>query len=189
MTPWALCRLSASLVCCLHLREHPPAAPYVLNPARLAIAGAGMDWTYSDKALGDTMGALLMRTVSLLLSIGGMLVTALLLGLVSDAISSKVDDLRKVRGSGWGRWSGSRVQGGFEGGGYGATGLGHRCLWPSRLAVCGLPNRDRVGCGSASEAWTAGRIQRSEFRTQGSGARQFERQAYSPRLRFQGLRV
>ena len=35
------------------------------------------------------------RSVSLLLSVCGMLVTALLLGLVSDAIGSKVDDLRK----------------------------------------------------------------------------------------------
>lgn len=62
---------------------------------RLAVAGAGLDWTFAEKAQGTDWGSLLMRTVSLLLSVGGMLVTALLLGLVSDAISSKVDDLRK----------------------------------------------------------------------------------------------
>ena len=59
------------------------------------MAGTGLDWTFAEKAQGADWGAFIMRTVSLMLSVGGMLVTALLLGLVSDAIGSKVDDLRK----------------------------------------------------------------------------------------------
>lgn len=107
-----------------------------------AVAGAGLDWTFSDSALPDTgpyeacnasaadashghggasmqgakapqtcgmaevphsldpvmsplMRATLVRVVGLLVSIGGMLVTALLLGIVSEAISAKVDELRR----------------------------------------------------------------------------------------------
>lgn len=37
----------------------------------------------------------MVRCVSLLISVGGMLVMALLMSLVSDAIGSKVDELRK----------------------------------------------------------------------------------------------
>lgn len=59
------------------------------------MAGTGLDWTFAEKAQGADWSAFVMRTVSLMLSVGGMLVTALLLGLVSDAIGSKVDDLRK----------------------------------------------------------------------------------------------
>ena len=59
------------------------------------MAGSGLDWTFSDRALESSWNALLVRGVSLMVSIGGMLVTALLLGLVSDAIGSKVDDLKK----------------------------------------------------------------------------------------------
>ena len=37
----------------------------------------------------------MVRGVSLMVSIGGMLITALLLGIVSDTIGDKVDDLKK----------------------------------------------------------------------------------------------
>jgi cell shape-determining protein MreD len=62
---------------------------------RSAVAGSGLDWTFSDKAIDTTWSALLVRAVSLMVSVGGMLVTALLLGLVSDAIGEKVDELKK----------------------------------------------------------------------------------------------
>ena len=37
----------------------------------------------------------MVRGVSLMVSVGGMLITALLMSLVSDAIGSKLDELRK----------------------------------------------------------------------------------------------
>ncbi|GAX81504.1 hypothetical protein CEUSTIGMA_g8932.t1 [Chlamydomonas eustigma] len=61
----------------------------------LAMAGSGLDWTFNDRAIEESWRALAVRIVSLTVSIGGMLVTALLLSLVSDAIASKVDELRK----------------------------------------------------------------------------------------------
>ena len=42
-----------------------------------------------------TWDALMVRGVSLMVSVGGMLITALLMSLVSDAIGSKLDELRK----------------------------------------------------------------------------------------------
>ncbi len=59
------------------------------------MAGSGLDWTFSERALDSTWAALIVRCVSLVVSVGGMLVTALLLSLVSNSISSKVDELRK----------------------------------------------------------------------------------------------
>lgn len=61
----------------------------------LAVAGSGLDWTFSDKALEGGWNALMVRGVSLMVSVGGMLVTALLLGLVSDAIGEKLDELKR----------------------------------------------------------------------------------------------
>ncbi len=49
------------------------------SACRSAVASAGLDWTFSE---ADTV---LVRCVTLTLSIGGMLVTALLLSLVSGA--------------------------------------------------------------------------------------------------------
>ena len=45
-----------------------------------AVAGAGFDWKFSEEAVG---GGILMRMMSMVVSIGGMLITALLLGIVS----------------------------------------------------------------------------------------------------------
>ena len=48
-----------------------------------AVAGAGFDWKFSEEAVH---GGILMRVMSMVVSVGGMLITALLLGIVSGAI-------------------------------------------------------------------------------------------------------
>ena len=45
-----------------------------------AVAGAGFDWKFSEEAVN---GGILMRIMSMVVSVGGMLITALLLGIVS----------------------------------------------------------------------------------------------------------
>lgn len=65
------------------------------NALWLAVAGSGLDWTFSDRALEGGWDALLVRGVSLSVSVGGMLVTALLLGLVSETIGDKLDELKR----------------------------------------------------------------------------------------------
>jgi len=55
-----------------------------------AIAGVGLDWTF----IGDEVG-FLHRLVALSLSVGGMLVTALLVSLISEAFSNHMDELRR----------------------------------------------------------------------------------------------
>ena len=51
-----------------------------------AIAGAGFDWKFSEVAvLGAGFSGFLIRSMSVVVSIGGMLITALLLGIVSGA--------------------------------------------------------------------------------------------------------
>ena len=45
-----------------------------------AVAGAGFDWKFSEDAV---FGGFMMRFMSLGVSLGGMLITALLLGIVS----------------------------------------------------------------------------------------------------------
>lgn len=56
-----------------------------------AVAGAGIDWQFA----GDSHRSTVERVVASTISIGGMLVTALMLGIVSDAIGSRMDSLRK----------------------------------------------------------------------------------------------
>jgi len=58
-----------------------------------ALQGVGFDWTFIIKD-GEHAG-LSARVVAFLTSLGGMLVTALLLGIVGEAISDKVDDMKK----------------------------------------------------------------------------------------------
>ena len=56
------------------------------------IQGVGFDWTF----IGDEEHAgLLPRIVAFMTSLGGMLVTALLLGIVGESISEKVDEMKK----------------------------------------------------------------------------------------------
>ena len=51
-----------------------------------SIAGAGFDWKFSEVAvMGVGLSGFLMRAMSVVVSIGGMLITALLLGIVSGA--------------------------------------------------------------------------------------------------------
>lgn len=57
----------------------------------LAVAGVGIDWTFA----GDEDRSTVERLVALFVSLGGMLVTALMLGIVSDTIGEKMDELRK----------------------------------------------------------------------------------------------
>ena len=62
-----------------------------------ALAGVGIDWTFASEAENDwlSVSGLLTRIVAIITSLGGMFVTALLLGIVGDAIAEKVDDLKK----------------------------------------------------------------------------------------------
>lgn len=48
-----------------------------------AVAGAGFDWKFSEEAVD---GGFLMRVMSVMVSVGGMLITALLLGIVSGGV-------------------------------------------------------------------------------------------------------
>ena len=53
-----------------------------------AIAGAGFDWKFSEAAvLGSGLSGVLIRGMSVVVAIGGMLITALLLGIVSGEAS------------------------------------------------------------------------------------------------------
>ncbi|KAH8065799.1 hypothetical protein JL722_182 [Aureococcus anophagefferens] len=61
------------------------------------LAGVGIDWTFAsdaEKPFSSASG-LLTRLVAIASSLGGMFITALLLGIVSDAVGDYVDDLRK----------------------------------------------------------------------------------------------
>ncbi|CAL5222099.1 g4408 [Coccomyxa viridis] len=60
-----------------------------------AIHGVGIDWTFAGEAV--EYGGFLVRGTAVLVSLGGMLVTALMLGLVSEAIGDKIEDLKKGR--------------------------------------------------------------------------------------------
>jgi hypothetical protein len=62
------------------------------------LAGVGIDWTfagYSSEHSFDSASGFLTRLVAICTSLGGMFITALLLGIVSDSIAEKVDDLKK----------------------------------------------------------------------------------------------
>ncbi|KAK9828547.1 hypothetical protein WJX72_000707 [[Myrmecia] bisecta] len=61
-----------------------------------AIEGVGIAWTFANGA-EDATGAtgFLMRCVAVLVSVGGMMVTALMLGIVSDSIGAKIEELKK----------------------------------------------------------------------------------------------
>ncbi|EIE23062.1 hypothetical protein COCSUDRAFT_584, partial [Coccomyxa subellipsoidea C-169] len=58
-----------------------------------AIHGVGIDWTFAGEAV--EYGGFLVRATAVFVSLGGMLVTALMLGIVSDAIGDKIEDLKK----------------------------------------------------------------------------------------------
>lgn len=55
-----------------------------------AVAGAGFDWKFSEEAVN---GGILMRGMSMVVSIGGMLITALLLGIVSGICARQLRPL------------------------------------------------------------------------------------------------
>ena len=57
----------------------------------IAVAGVGIDWTFA----GDEDRSTLERIIAMLVALGGMLVTALMLGIVSDTIGEKMDELRQ----------------------------------------------------------------------------------------------
>jgi len=62
-----------------------------------AVAGVGLDWTFVSNANEHSVGGVStqVRLVATATAVGGMLVTALMLGLVSEAIGEKMDDLKK----------------------------------------------------------------------------------------------
>ena len=62
----------------------------VYDEAWTTLAGIGLDWTFA----GDER-SLLERVVALVITCGGLFITALLIGLVSDTISTKLDELRQ----------------------------------------------------------------------------------------------
>jgi len=62
-----------------------------------SLAGVGIDWTFASDAENETISGWSTRVVAVVTSVGGMLVTALMLGIVSEAIGEKVDDLKKGR--------------------------------------------------------------------------------------------
>ncbi|KAJ1450332.1 hypothetical protein M885DRAFT_448106 [Pelagophyceae sp. CCMP2097] len=63
------------------------------------LVGLGIDWTFASAAESDFYSAsgLLTRLVAIVSSLGGMFITALLLGIVSDSVAGRVDDLKKGR--------------------------------------------------------------------------------------------
>jgi hypothetical protein len=91
--PLALLALTALLVLCGSVALYAVSGD---DPGALfwaSLAGVGLDWTFAGEE-GTTSAH---RAVALLLSVGGMLITALLLGVVSDTIGAKMDDLRTGR--------------------------------------------------------------------------------------------
>lgn len=61
------------------------------------IAGVGIDWTFAslDDSSGSTWGGFLARSVAVLVSLGGLCITALMLGIVSEQISHVIEELKK----------------------------------------------------------------------------------------------
>jgi hypothetical protein len=64
-----------------------------------AHAGVGIDWTFAslDEAAANTVYGFAGRGVAVLVSLGGVCVTALLLGIVSEQISHWIEDLKRGR--------------------------------------------------------------------------------------------
>ena len=62
-----------------------------------ALAGVGIDWTFAGETENDWMNisGFSTRVVAIMTSLGGMFITALLLGIVGDAIAEYIDDLKK----------------------------------------------------------------------------------------------
>lgn len=60
-------------------------------------AGVGIDWTFAslDDTSGSTWGGFLARSVAVLVSLGGLCITALMLGIVSEQISHVIEELKK----------------------------------------------------------------------------------------------
>ncbi len=61
------------------------------------VAGVGIDWTFAslDDSSGSTFAGFLARSVAVLISLGGLCVTALMLGIVSDQIGQMIEGLKK----------------------------------------------------------------------------------------------
>lgn len=64
-----------------------------------AVEGVGINWSFYDEDGADAAdggyASLRMRLMALVVSIGGTMVTAMTLGLVSDGLSSKIEDWKK----------------------------------------------------------------------------------------------
>ena len=61
------------------------------------MTGVGIDWTFAshDDEGGAALSSVATRAVALVVSVGGMLVTALMLGIVSETIGDKIESLKK----------------------------------------------------------------------------------------------
>jgi len=62
----------------------------VYDEAWTTLAGIGLDWSFAGEHRSFTE-----RCMALLVALGGMFITALLVGIVSDSISTKLDELRE----------------------------------------------------------------------------------------------
>ena len=72
---------------------------YSVVTANDAQAGVGIDWTFAslDEGAAHTVYGFAGRAVAVLVSLGGVCVTALLLGIVSEQISHWIEDLKRGR--------------------------------------------------------------------------------------------
>lgn len=61
--------------------------------------GVGIDWTFAslDEASGSTWSGFVGRAVAVAVSLGGVCITALLLGIVSEQIGHWIEDLKRGR--------------------------------------------------------------------------------------------
>ncbi len=82
----------------MYARKQPSGASRG-DSGRMRLTGVGIDWTFASyEDVGSTMLAgFLARSVAMLIALGGLCVTALMLGIVSEQISHMIEDLKKGR--------------------------------------------------------------------------------------------
>mmetsp|Transcript_2180 Transcript_2180/g.6488 ORF Transcript_2180/g.6488 Transcript_2180/m.6488 type:complete len:752 (+) Transcript_2180:101-2356(+) len=84
--------LTAGLILCSGMAIYLASDDTLAESLWEATAGVGLDWTFVGD---DDSSSYRVRTIGVLTNIGGLVVTALLLGIVSDAVSMYLDNLRK----------------------------------------------------------------------------------------------
>jgi hypothetical protein len=104
---WAACVNNSSLRPQLDANGQPQAQSAQSRGSRVTsvtrahgtCAGVGIDWTFAslDEAAAHTLYGFAGRAVAVAVSLGGVCVTALLLGIVSEQISHWIEDLKRGR--------------------------------------------------------------------------------------------